>query len=499
MAYVSLNLYVLCFQPCRPIARVLTGLPNDELSCLDFLSRPRNIYLDRARMHFLPKGTGPITMLMKRLSFIFLLSTLFSAALVHGATFTAASCNTSDVQTAINSAANGDTVVIPNGSCSWSSGISTGKQITLQGATAGGVTITHNAGSGTLLTVNIGSSFHTTIANLNFLPGGGTGNYITVQGTGMVPLMHDCRFNLPNFQLQQAVQWNVTGGVIWNTTFESTQNLSGACGSQVGSDSGCLVVKPTKNWDDASTLGALDTTGTNNLYIEDSVFSNVGQCPDMDDNARVVVRHSQIIGSSGLTHGPTSTYGGRQFEFYDNAMTYPNINRNLNRYFWTRAGTGVITGNSVQALSGQCYGNKDSFTFIVESATRAQSHGCCTSYMCFHQPGSGSDGTSGHTFLSPSQTPYDSFQQSDPIYIWNNTGAGQTNVGLNDSDMSCSTGNTTATFFVRNRDYFVDGTSNPNNGAKPGWARFTYPHPLRQGTGAGSSPAPPTNLQATVQ
>ena len=53
--------------------------------------------------------------------------------------------------------------------------------------------------------------------------------------------------------------------------------------------------------------------GTLNTYIEDSVFSYVGQAPDVDDSGRIVIRHFlQFIGSSGLTHGTTSTYGGRQ-------------------------------------------------------------------------------------------------------------------------------------------------------------------------------------------
>lgn len=441
---------------------------------------------------------------MKSVSFLILLSPLFVATAQAG-TQTAASCSTSDVQAAINSAGDGDTVIIPNGSCSWTSGVSVTKQITLMGASVptrsasatDGVTITDQAGTADLLTVTVGGNFHTTIANLRFMPGSGTGNYLTVQGSGQAPLMHDVYFNIPNFQLAHAVQWFVTGGVIWNTTFESTDNLGGACGTQVGSDSGSIVVKPNISWDANSTLGTLDTNGTQNLYIEDSIFSNVGQAPDMDDNARVVLRHDQIIGSSGLTHGATSTFGGRQFEIYDNTLTYPNSNRNLNRYFWGRAGTGVITGNSIQAINGQCYGTKNTFVFIVESATRNTFHGCCTGYMCFHQPGSGASSACNSTALSNSQTPYDSCQVSDPIYIWGNTGTGATGysgyVGTNDSDFSCNTGNTTTTFFQQNRDYFVD------SGAKSGWARYTYPHPLRQGTGTKTPPAPPTGLKVTVQ
>jgi hypothetical protein len=74
-------------------------------------------------------------------------------------TITAASCNTGDVQSAINSAAEGDTVNIPAGTCTWTSGVTiSGKGIILQGAGSGRI-IAYSAdtlaiGTGTK-TVNI--------------------------------------------------------------------------------------------------------------------------------------------------------------------------------------------------------------------------------------------------------------------------------------------------------------------------------------------------------
>jgi len=383
------------------------------------------------------------------------------------ATITASSCSRDAVNAAISSASNGDTVIIPEGSCTWSSGINMTKQITLRGASAGGVTITHGAGSGTLLSVSTGSSARTTIANLRFMPGTGSGVYIEVRGSGLVPLMHDMYFNLPNFQLQHAVRWFVRGGVIWNTTFESTDYSSNV----YGSDSGCLQVKFPGAWEARSTLGTLDTNGDQNLYIEDSKFIYVGQCPDVDDNARVVIRHSQYIGSSGLTHGSTSSEGGRQVEFYDNEFTYPNQKRNLNRYFWWRAGTAVITRNSIQAISGQMWGNKSSFAFTVENARRSGTFGCCTSYPCHHQVGFGGDGSK---------------QVPEPIYIWDNTGNGASRIGLSEGDpANCGTAYSTSDFFKLNRDYFVDA------GPKPGYTPYPYPHPLT----ASIRPLPPSGLQ----
>jgi hypothetical protein len=62
------------------------------------------------------------------------------ASAVGAATINAPTCSSTDVQTAINSAAAGDTVVIPNGTCAWTSGVTiNGKAVKVQGGGAGRV------------------------------------------------------------------------------------------------------------------------------------------------------------------------------------------------------------------------------------------------------------------------------------------------------------------------------------------------------------------------
>ena len=181
-----------------------------------------------------------MTKIIKWVLFALVLGTFFGGQ-AKASTLTAASCNVSDVLSAINSAKDGDTVIIPNGSCSWSSGISTAKQITLQGASVGGVTITDtdtNAAD-SLLSFTIGNSFHTTIANLRFLPGTGKGSYVSMNGTGLAPLMHDVYFNLPNFQLQHAVSWAVAGGDLRPP--QPARHLSARCAA--GGRSAGLIVR----------------------------------------------------------------------------------------------------------------------------------------------------------------------------------------------------------------------------------------------------------------
>lgn len=457
--------------------------------------------------------------------FALLLSPLF-AWVARANTINASTCSSAAVQAAVNSASNGDTVVIPNGSCTWTSGVTVNKQITLTGESVGGVTII-NASSGDLLTITIGNSFHTIIANLRFLPGTATNtsDYLVINGTGLVPLMHDMYFNLFQFQMFHAVEWDVTGGVIWNTTFESTDPTNAGTG-------GCLVVKPNIPWDTPSTMGTLDTQGTSNLYIEDSTFNLVDQCPDIDDNGRVVLRHVTYNGASGLTHGATSAEGGRFVEFYNSALTYPQLvpARNMNRYFWWRAGTGVVTGNTIQWINGASYPNKPTWAFSAENAQRAANKGCCVGYMCWHQAGSGSDGL----VHSPMNTPptvnpsgggpvalgQDSKQIADPIYIWNNTGTGSGLAHLaggfidgspeSPSDfcntsvvpVNPATGQewSTVDLVLKGRDILLcDTTDGCSGGAKPGWAPYTYPHPLRALVTGGGGPTAPSGLSATVQ
>src|SRR5688572_24307803 len=65
----------------------------------------------------------------------FALIVLCFSANAYAATKNAASCSRADVGTAVNSASDGDTIVIPAGTCTWTSNLTiTGKILTLQGA-----------------------------------------------------------------------------------------------------------------------------------------------------------------------------------------------------------------------------------------------------------------------------------------------------------------------------------------------------------------------------
>jgi hypothetical protein len=207
-------------------------------------------------------------------------------------------------------------------------------------------------------------------------------------------------------------------------------------------------------------MGVLDTNGTVNVYFEDGTLKDFGQSPDVDNNGRVVIRHSLLDGVSGLTHGFTSSAGGRHIEYYNNTFQSSTNNRNIaGRYFWLRAGTAVFTDNLVNDASDpNAYGHPQLLNIGDNTSP--------TGYPQPRQPGWGHNGTSSVI---------------DPIYMWNNTGARGSTYSIESN---------WATNVRLSREIFV------NSGAKPGYSKYTYPHPLRAGSTAPSSGVPPA---ATLQ
>jgi hypothetical protein len=411
-----------------------------------------------------------------------LVLTALSSSEGQAATRTAASCSRADVQTAVNAAVDGDTVIIPSGACTWTTGITTNKQITITGLVKGTVLITHSAGSGDLFALTTGASFSTKVSNITFLAGSGTGRYLLISGSGRPPIIHDNYFRVPDFQLFQCMTLLRNGAVIHRNVFESLTVKGG--GGSGGAGSGCLQIKvgSGSSWSTASTMGAADTTGTANVYIEDNIFTNIYlQAIDCDDNARTVIRFNTFNDSGFVCHGAdTSPTGARHTELYNNTFIFhPSgvINGvpfplNLNRWWYVRGGTGVATDNIMADITSGMWGAKPEIQLTVQQLRRnAGPNACCNTYPCLHQIGQSHNGSSLTT---------------EPLYIWNNTGTGTPqSPGLADYEPNeCPGNNRTATWVQQGRDYVI--------GPKPGYAKYTYPHPLAS---PGGVPAPPTAVR----
>lgn len=401
-----------------------------------------------------------------------------------GSIRTAASCQRADVQSKIDESQDGDTVIIPNGSCAWSSTVTiSGKGIHLKGATAGSAIITNNVGSGELdaaLTINEDTTHRVEVSQLRFEAGTGTGFHLKglwVSG-GLAMLIHHNEFN----GNVDGIHWESNRGVIWSNTFTLTPPASGSP-IPTANAIRCKPTGLTSSWTTASTMGTADTTGESNLYFEtNTVNHHWTETWDMDDNCRSVIRYNTFNNSAGAVHGQDgSAHGVRHTEIYNNtfnrnitddgcqASEAPNMD-----YIWfIRGGTGVIADNVIPDISTCAYPGKDEIKMTVMNLRRNLGIYPCWNqgYPAPHQVGWGY--TSGGTQAGSSGI----FQDSEPIYIWGNTGSG--NYGspavLDFSPNECGgSAHSSSTYIQSGRDYIL-GT------AKPGYTKYTYPHPLTVG------------------
>ena len=232
-------------------------------------------------------------------------------------------------------------------------------------------------------------------------------------------------------------------------------------------------------------MGAEDTTGLNNFYIEDNYFANLGVSVDYDDASRSVTRHNIFDNSTLASHGAdTSWTGARYFEIYDNQFIFNNMGDdtyNLQRIFWVRGGTGVFYDNVVPDIKSGMWGDKGNIDLTVINLQRdAGPYPLWTTYPAPHEVGQGYENGANIT---------------DPFYIWGNTGSAVANTVTLSDYVSSNLEPNTAEFLIQGRDYIIGY-------AKPGYSKSQYPNSIR-GTvgpvgfeyvdgGTASSTPPPT-------
>jgi hypothetical protein len=455
------------------------------------------------------------------------LMTIFGAAAVlpaQAATRPAASCSSSDVQSAINAATNGDVVVVPAGNCSWSSTVNwSGKGITLQGAGINATNITDNGTNGAALSINGASaSAFVTVTGFTFIKSSDHVNGI-VQISGSQDSV-GFRFHHNRILIASAGSRGIgvegVYGVIDHVTFDVTapggsiQSVA-IWGSSDGTDGGFTP------WMRPLTLGTDKA-----VYVEDCTFNYSSQDEDSIDaygGARLVIRHTAFNNISVGFHGTDS--GNRRsvfsYEIYDN--TFTNNSSTTLRGATLRGGTGVIYRNTYGGTRGSwydvtamvyracppldssawqvCNGTRwqlGSTNFSTDASRIASANGgvkfcsndrdkVCTSDAACGTGGTCSaylDGSGTGGYPCRDQVGRTHAQQSAPLYVWNNS---TVKAGSYDGGNSCGLG--LAAYLQPGRDYI-------NDVQKPGYVAYTYPHPLVSGGVPGTSvPRAPTNLR----
>jgi hypothetical protein len=380
----------------------------------------------------------------------------------HAATINAASCSQSSVQSAVASAAVGDTVQVPAGSCSWSAGITiSGIQLVGAGSSTTGTVITSGK-----VTMNKHASAHTRLSGIRFT---GTDQHVSAGGSSSSKayIIDNSYFRMD--VASRALTLTANGGLLHHNQFVAVTPTS----------EDVMTIQTSENWSQAQTLGTGDTTGERNIYFEDNTFSGITETmPDGDVGSRVVIRYNTYTDSSIVFHGgapsDSSPNGGiRQFEVYNNSFVRVSNAIPLNKWIWVRGGTGVIANNSFAKAD-----SPDNSSYTNKSEIRL-SLACPSGYPVQYQVGQSSP--------TPENPP------TRPLLIFGNTGAGSADsnfIRVNSSDTAGGSCGSPGSYIQSGRDYKLNNAW--------GWAPYTYPHPLQSlggGAGGGGGLPPPGALR----
>jgi hypothetical protein len=396
------------------------------------------------------------------------------------ATINAATCSQAAVQSAVNSASSGDTVIVPAGTCTWSSSVQSTKAIAIKGAGIANTVI--NSGINSAYGVGIiqytpstGEATKTFELSGFTLDGRyGSGCFLanapdaTTAITGLK--VHDNKF--ANGNSRAIILSGLEFGVFYKNQFQDNYIAISSIGSEMA------------GWNYPLTQG-----GANYPYFEDNTFNQTiargGFIVETGRGGRIVFRHNAITNYGGGggevfdAHGVNGSYpsdtGTVSAEYYNN-----NIGLSTSTRVLFHRGGKMIFANNVITGSGYL------------EMTEYQGWSYCTS------------------------APYPKPQQANNSFYWNN--------GAPIPSLYCPSGGCTScnqydvTFIKPNRDYWLPASGpesfrpgacasntfyastdtgvifkcSPANNWTTYYRPYTYPHPL---TGTAGAPSSPTNLR----
>jgi hypothetical protein len=449
---------------------------------------------------------------MIRISILFgFLAITLCTTTMEGQTINAASCNASDVQAALNSVvADGTTVVIPSGNCTWTTTVTYNQvySTTIQGQTSCIGTPASSCTDNTILTdninrtgsdpgmlvINTASAKSFRLTGITFAQINGTGSSLTylgtlrLNGTSQAVRVDHCHFNNINqTALTEDSVFGVIDHVVAYIPSEFMRNLMSESDNQGNA-----------SWATATQFG------TNQFFfLEDSTMtgppSNSGNgTNDCFTGGKFVVRHNVLDYSSVQGHATGHAgddRGCRAGEFYDNNITLSNDSGNywgFNGYFLA-GGPAMIWGNTFP--SGLNYythavtahiNREDNQTYpqtfppagwgycgtavqqsngLTEDSPWDQNSNVPTGYACLDQVGRGVGDLLTGSFPNKVNSAQGGTiawarQRLEPAYewgdTWNCTG-----------DQNCSFWSNYDPGIVQNRDYYLgfNNTSCPANPA----------------------------------
>jgi hypothetical protein len=394
---------------------------------------------------------------------IFVLASISAISTPEAATVNAVTCSAIDVQKAINSARDGDTVTIPEGNCTWTSPVRiSSKGISLRGAGIGKTVITNGYSANEVLQVNLQAGDPTTYItaftiDANLLDTGSRGVMKLVGGgLNQFRIHHMEILNLLQRGIVISMGGREASGLIDHVTF-----------SMPGSKGGgkAISIAGTGPQQHQPFSRPFELGSSKFIFIEDCTFDFGGRndgALDAYGGARYVFRHNQVNNTNVEHHGADSGgyRGVHSFEIYENAFVCSQ-GCSPQRMHYFRSGSGVIFNNK---YSGNYRGmNVTNYRSDQSYAPWGRCDG--TSPWDENQPGGNGYACLdqiGHIF---GMTPGGS-NTLQGLYEWGNTHDGN-NVNIT------VTAHGADVHIKVNRDFY-------NDTARPGYVPYTYPHPLQR-------------------
>lgn len=444
--------------------------------------------------------------MLRSIFLIFIL--LLSYSNSYAATINAASCSSAHINTAISSAATGDTVVVPSGSCTWTSHVTipASKAITLQGAGIGQTNIT--AGGNAIIIYTVPGAPQTRVTGFSITYSANNGGLGVIRinpdeqnGSNTWRIDHiDFTYTGSDYADRTINVWAHTFGVIDNCKFHACPGpVMVQSSSQYDNYYGdySWTLKPDVGMPSGGGYPAA-------VYVEDCemdqmMFAAGDQAIESRMGARYVFRFNTVKSLSATTHtgvqmGGWGSRNPHHAELYHNTFIHDQPESYKGRAINIRdTGTGMIFNNTVTGYDtlGMIAGE----LFCKGDSGGPYDDGPFTSYPAPDQVGR----------IGPNAYPNQTFA---PWYIWGNYVDGSyTGIVYNYADgYYCAA---TTSMMQSDRDFVnmaatkigtsLPGTCTQNDGyfktnegalgvlyrceSTNTWVKYyepyTYPHPLR--------------------